>query len=71
MSDNKELNEDDSRMVEQFELSIRNLYAQQRITKAKLIAEVTNSELIVFIGQDINAKDDKADLQTKIDGLQA
>jgi hypothetical protein len=41
------------------------------ITKAQLVAEMTNAELMVAIKQDLNAEDDMTDIEAKIIELQA
>lgn len=51
-------NEDDQRLVDEYEYNIRQVRNSFRITKAKLIAERTNAELMVAIKQEMNFGED-------------
>lgn len=68
------LNEEDWHYIEEYEYNIRQERNKYRINKAALDAERTNAELMVFIKQQFNAKDDITDstammtkVQTKLD----
>jgi len=51
-------NEDDQRLVDEYEYNIRQVRNSFRITKAKLVAERTNAELMVAIKQEMNFGED-------------
>jgi hypothetical protein len=51
-------NEDDQRLVDEYEYNIRQVRNSFRITKAKLLAERTNAELMVAIKQEMNFGED-------------
>lgn len=48
-------NENEARLMTQYETKIRSLNNGYRVTQAYLLAEVTNAELMVAIKQDLNA----------------
>lgn len=51
-------NEDDQRLVDEYSYNIRQVNNSFRITKAKLVAERTNAELMVAIKQEMNFGED-------------
>jgi len=67
-------NEDAWRLIDEYEYNIRQVRNSFRVTKAKLVAERTNAELMVAIKQRMNMEEDltglneaNGRLQTKID----
>jgi len=55
-------NEDDRRLVDEYEFNIRQVRNGYRVTKAKLIAERTNAELMVAIKNEMNMGEDLTDI---------
>jgi len=51
-------NEDDQRLVDEYDFNIRQVRNSFRITKAQLVAERTNAELMVAIKQEMNFGED-------------
>lgn len=62
-------NEDDERLIEEYETNIREVRNGFRITKAKLVSERTNAELMVAIKQDMNMAEDRADIDTRREAI--
>ena len=59
-------NQNDDRLRDQFETQIRVLKNGFLITKAQLVAEMTNAELMVAIKQDLNAEEDMTDIASML-----
>ena len=64
-------NEDDSRLIEEYEYNIRQVRNGFRITSAKLVAERTNAELMVAIKQEMNMNEDIAEIAAQVIKIQA
>lgn len=63
--------EDDWRLIDEYETNIREVRNGFRITKAKLIAERTNAELMVAIKQDMNMAEDRDDAEARRESITA
>jgi hypothetical protein len=57
-----QLNEDDHRLIQEYDTQIRAVNNKLRITKAQLLAERTNAELMVAIKNNMNFAADLSDL---------
>mgnify|MGYP003958574271 CR=1 FL=1 len=64
-------NDDDSRLIAEYQDNIRYVRNAFRITKAKLVAERTNAELMVAIKSEMNLGADLAEIDARTTQLQA
>jgi hypothetical protein len=64
-------NEDDTRLLHEYDFNIRQVRNQFRITKAQLVAERTNAELMVSIKNEMNMGEDIVDIGAAKTKLQA
>jgi hypothetical protein len=63
--------DDQHRLLQEYDYNIRQVRNSFRITKAQLIAERTNAELMVAIKQEMNMGEDIVDLGAAKEALQA
>jgi hypothetical protein len=64
-------NADDERLVSEYDVNIRAVNNSLRVTKAKLVAERSNAELMVAIKGNMNLTVDLSDTEAKLEKLQA
>lgn len=59
------------RLRDQFSSQIRGVENDFRVSKAKILYQITNAQLAVVIKDNLNAAEDIADLTADIEALQA